>query len=74
MNQDAHAPIVAVVALGNNGYVFRFALTAEQRIQADAAARDGQLHKIWKPLFGHPMQLAYALPKVLGHVVEALRG
>lgn len=64
-DHDEFADIVACVALGNNGWVFRFTLTAQQRDQADAAVRAERLCRVWKPLFGHPMQLAYVLPEVL---------
>lgn len=65
VEHNEHAAIIAAVALGNNGWVYRFALTAAQRTQADAAVEAGALCKVWRLLSGHPSQQAYALPKVL---------
>lgn len=59
---QVHARILAVVRLGNNGWVYRCALSRGQQDLAEAAAEAGALRKVWRLLSGHPMQQAYALP------------
>lgn len=63
---DLHACIVARVRQGNNGWVYRTTLHADDREAAERAVAAGRLHKVFRELPGHPIQPAYAVPRTAG--------